>query len=177
MSLRRAPEGAGPQGLPPSTFLFLPIQLSNSSVFRKTRRSSKTWALQPHNLSGRTSVAPMYYRRWAHPRNSRRSVPRGRVSSSAVDGRCIAPASFGCQQPIQKKFEKLHFPRISGLLQRTNPSRAAAALEKNRAPNLGHDRRAWSEAYRRVRSGRRQGSFARAAVLGRSGRLKTIGRT
>ena len=135
-----------PARTPPSTFLFLPIQLSNSSVFRKTRRSSKTWALQPHNLSGRTSVAPMYYRRWAHPRNSRRSVPRGRVSSSAVDGRCIAPASFGCQQPIQKKFEKVHFPSNSGRLRRTIFRCVAVLRGKIRTPNLSHDRGAWSGA-------------------------------
>ena len=93
------------------------------------------------------SLRSLLIRVWLHPRSLEKVPNRaGRVSSDVVDGRLIAPAFFGCQQPIQKKFEKVHFPSNSGRLRRTIFRCAAVPCGKIPAPNLGHDRGAWSGA-------------------------------
>lgn len=146
---------AAPQGSGSARTSAVHVSLSSDSIVKQRRPDGNP---RISERRGRRSPAtleaePPSLRSTDQRRNAReaREGPNraGRVSGVVVDGRCIAPGSFGCQQPIQKKFEKLHFSRKTGLLRRTIRRTGAHLRARTPAPNLGHDRQAWSDPPRR----------------------------
>ena len=103
--------------------------MSNSSVSVETRGFQKTEATKPHNLGEPNPLRSDQVIRDETPREAREGPNRvGRVSGVAVDGRCIAPGSFWCQQRIQKKLEKVHFAgKIRAMAEAASPRRTNRA--------------------------------------------------
>ncbi len=115
LSLYDLPQGQVRKDFRRPRFSFFRFNCQTAASRWKSEDFRKTEA-RPHNLSG---AEPVSLRsrliRVGTPEKSREGPNRvGRVSSVAVDGRCIAPGSFRCQRRIQKKFEKVCFPRKSG---------------------------------------------------------------
>jgi hypothetical protein len=96
LSLRYTPEGAHPQGHPPSTFLFLPIQLSNSGTQNGPA------------IVGDTSSSRLVSRE-ALARETRVKVTGSGVSpSSSVRGYSSAPLGMSTRE-FKKTYD---FPRV-----------------------------------------------------------------
>jgi len=118
LSLYDLPQGQVRKDFRRPRFSFFRFNCQTAASRRKPEDFRKTEA-RPHNLSGAEPVSlRSQLIRVGTPEKSREGPNRvGRVSSVAVDGRCIAPGSFRCQRRIQKKFEKVRFPNKTGRLQ------------------------------------------------------------
>ena len=98
--------GGHPQGLPPSTFLFLPIRLSNSSrPARRGRSPDDRDASSPRRTSRAADLTLKTKKRL-------RSPP---IRGAAVDVRLIGPPNSQCQPTPDKNFHETvviaSFPR------------------------------------------------------------------